>query len=34
MSGKSKELPGLDRVADLAVKRAMAPIIEAFNLGK
>lgn len=34
VSGKSKELPGLDRVADLAVKRAMAPIIEVFNLGE
>ena len=34
MSGKAKELPGMDRVADLAVKRAVAPIIEVFNLGK
>lgn len=31
MSGKGNELPNLDRVAGLAVKRAMAPIVEFVN---
>ena len=34
MSGKAKELPNVDRVAELAVKRALSPIIEVFNLRK